>query len=329
MISIIGAGAFGTALAIYAYKLGHKVKVWSFEKELPDKIIKENENTIYLPGISIPQEIYFSNDIKQVLEDTQLAIFSCPSAYLRNISLLAVDYLPANINIISAAKGIENETLLLMNQILEQTLHYHIENISYISGPSFAREIANGLPTDITCASKNINTARKVQKILHSPSLRIYTTDDVIGVELGGALKNIIAVACGVSDGLQLGASARASLMTRGLAEITRLGTALGANPITFLGLSGVGDLFLTCTGNLSRNRNLGLRLAKGEKASDIIKSEKSVAEGYVTAKSAYFLTKKMHIEMPISNAVYRVCYENSNLKNEIYSLMNRAKKDE
>jgi glycerol-3-phosphate dehydrogenase (NAD(P)+) len=230
---------------------------------------------------------------------------------------------------LSAAKGIEEKTLCLMSDILEEELPEHKTKLAYLSGPSFAKEVALDLPTDLSCASKDIEIAHKIQSYLHSPSFRIYTTDDVVGVELGGALKNIIAVACGVADALNLGASARASLMTRGLAEISRLGQALGANPMTFLGLSGVGDLILTCTGDLSRNRTLGKRLAAGENASEVIKSQKSVAEGYVTAKPAYFLSQKLEIDMPICSAVYRVCYEHKNIKDEVKKLLLRKKKDE
>lgn len=328
-VSVIGAGAFGTALSIYSNKIGHKVKIWSFEKDLPDTVNQTGENKNYLPGIKIPETIQFTSDIEKALENSDLVIFACPSAFLRKTSEIAFKYIPQNAVILSAAKGLENETLYLMSQILTETLPTFSKQIAFISGPSFAREIANNLPTDLTCASINITTAEKIQDLLHSPMFRIYTTTDVIGVELGGALKNIIAVASGVADGLNLGGSARASLMTRGLAEISRLGSAMGANPMTFLGLSGVGDLILTCTGELSRNRTLGKRLAAGEKAIDIINSQSSVAEGYVTVKPVYYLAQKLNIDMPITTAVYKVCYENKDIVEEVKLLMNREKKEE
>jgi len=328
-ITIVGAGAFGSSLSIYAHSIGHKVKVWAFEKELPALVREKGENETFLPGIKISPEIEWTNDPDEAVADADLVVVVCPSAYVRSTSKLIADRVSKNALIVSAAKGIENGSLALMSQVLEETLAGHRERLTFLSGPSFARDLASGLPTDLACAGFDINMAREVQDILHSPSLRIYSNDDVIGTELGGALKNVIAVACGVADGLNLGASARASLMTRGLAEITRLGVAMGAKPLSFSGLAGVGDLILTCTGDLSRNRTLGKRLAAGEKASDIIASQKSVAEGYVTVKPAIELAEKHGVDMPISRAVYRVCYENENIIKEIKTLMSRDSKDE
>ena len=328
-VSVIGAGAFGSALAIYAKKIGYDVNVWCFEKDLPGIVRDKGENELYLPGCRMDSSITFTNDPQQALSNSDLVIVVCPSAHMRSTAKLVSPLIPKNALIVSAAKGIENGTLQLMSQVLEETLEEHKDRLTYISGPSFARDVAAGLPTDLACASENIETARKVQKMLHSPALRIYAQDDVIGTELGGALKNVIAVACGAADGLNLGASARASLMTRGLAEMTRLGTSMGAKPLTFLGLAGVGDLILTCTGDLSRNRTLGMRIAKGEKAKDVLSSQKSVAEGYVTVKPAVELAAKQGIDMPIASGVYKVCYEDADLKGEAMALMSRDVKDE
>jgi glycerol-3-phosphate dehydrogenase (NAD(P)+) len=328
-IAIVGAGAFGTALAGYSQKQGHEVKVWCFERNLPDIVKKTGENEVYLPGIKLDPSIVFTTDSAEAVSDAECILLVCPSAHIRNTSKLISDKIHRNALVISAAKGIEHGTLFLMSQVLEETLGDHTDRLAYMSGPSFAKDVALGLPTDLACASRNIEVARKAQEILHSATLRIYANNDVTGVELGGSLKNVIAVACGAADAMNLGSSARASLMTRGLAEITRLGVAMGASPISFLGLAGVGDLILTCTGDLSRNRMLGKRLAAGEKASDIIHSQNAVAEGYVTVKPAVELAKKYNVDMPICSAVYRVCYENSDIRAEGIKLMSRTMKDE
>jgi glycerol-3-phosphate dehydrogenase (NAD(P)+) len=328
-VAVVGAGAFGTALANYSRKLGYDVAVWCFEKELPDIVVRTGENALYLPGIPIDPKIVFTNDPAQAVSDADLIILVCPSAYMRSTSALIADIIPEKALIVSAAKGIEADSLKLMSEILEETLHRHEKRLTYISGPSFARDVAAGLPTDLACAARDIEQARAVQKLLHSASLRIYSQDDVVGTELAGALKNVIAVACGAADALELGASARASLMTRGLAEMTRLGTVLGARPMTFLGLAGVGDLILTCTGDLSRNRTLGKRLALGESAAEIIASQKAVAEGYVTARPAVMLARSKCVEMPICEAVYRVCYEGADLKTAAAALLSRKERDE
>ena len=328
-ISIIGAGAFGTALAIYAHRAGHRVRVWCYEQDLPQRVKAASENGLYLPGFKIDPSIEFTTNPEQAVTGSDLVLIVCPSAHVRSTSKRLRPVIPKKALVLSAAKGIEQGSLALMSQVLEETLPDHRDKLAYLSGPSFARDIAGGLPADLACASSPIGNAHRVQSFLHSPALRIYSNDDVLGTELGGALKNVIAVACGAADGLEMGPSARASLMTRGLAEITRLGVAMGANPISFLGLAGVGDLILTCTGALSRNRALGVRLAAGEKAPEIIASQKSVAEGYVTVKPALELAEKHGVEMPISRAVYRVCYEDTDIRSEALSLLSRDSKDE
>jgi glycerol-3-phosphate dehydrogenase (NAD(P)+) len=328
-IAVVGAGAYGTALAAYSANIGHTVKVWCFERNLPEIVKRTGENELYLPGVKLPENITFTTSHVDAVSDADLVILVCPSAHVRNTSHLVAPLIPKNALVVSAAKGIEQGTLKLMSEILEETLADHADRLSYISGPSFARDVANGLPTDLACASRSIEVARQVQEVLHSATLRFYANDDVVGVELGGALKNVIAVACGAADAMNFGLSARASLMTRGLAEMTRLGVAMGANAVSFLGLAGVGDLVLTCTGDLSRNRTLGKRLALGEKAGDIIRSQNSVAEGYVTVKPAFELAKKHNVDMPICEAVYKVCYEDADIRNIGIQLMSRTMKDE
>jgi glycerol-3-phosphate dehydrogenase (NAD(P)+) len=328
-VAVIGAGAFGTALAVYAHSLGHDVRVWCFEPELPELVRQHGENTPYLPGYPIDPGIAFCDDLATVLAGAELVLIMCPSSHVRDTSKALAPHLSAGALVTSAAKGIENGTLQLMCEVLAETLPDHVGRLACLSGPSFAKDLAAGLPTNIACAANDYTVAVAVQEMLHSPRLRVYTSDDVTGVELGGALKNIIAIACGASDAMGLGASARASLMTRGLAEMTRLGVAMGASPITFLGLAGVGDLVLTCTGDLSRNRTFGKRLAAGETPEEILSSQRAVAEGYVTAKAVHALSQKMNVDMPITDAVYRVCYEASCFREEAENLASRDKKDE
>ncbi len=328
-VSVLGAGAFGTALALYCSELGHRVRVWAYEKDLPDRVAAEGENAAYLPGFPVPPEVAFANDMASVLSGAELVLLVVPSGFMRAVTLQAAPHLPPGALVTSTAKGIEDESLALMSEVLADTLPRHAAEACYLSGPSFAKDVASRLPADVTLASADIEVAHRVQEMLHSPRLRVYTSDDVIGVQLGGALKNVIAVACGAAHGQGLGASAVASLMTRGLAELTRLATALGANPLTFLGLAGVGDLTLTCTGELSRNRQLGLQLASGKPARDIVASQRAVAEGYRTALAVHRLAAREGIDMPISEAVYRVCHEGADLSEEGARLMSRARKDE
>lgn len=328
-IGIVGAGAFGTCLGAYLSRLGHEVRVWAFDKGLPESVAATHENEIYLPGVPLPDELAFTNDMGEALSGARLVILAVPSAHMRKVARAARDHLPAGVSIVSTAKGIENETLKFMHEVLEDELPDHRGRLTFLSGPSFAKEVARGKPADVALAARDIGVAREVQAVLHSALFRVYTSDDIAGVELGGSLKNVLAIACGVCDGLGMGASAVAALMTRGLAEMTRMGVALGANPLTFLGLAGVGDLILTCTGELSRNRTLGKRIAAGERAADIVAGQAAVAEGYVTARPVYQLAQKHGVDMPISAAVYRVLYEDADLFEEARLLMNRERKDE
>ena len=328
-VSVLGAGAFGTSLALYSHNLGHQTRIWAYDEGLPERVAAKGENTAYLPGFPTPKDLLFTNDMATALEGADLVLLVVPSSFMRSVAAQAAPHLPPGALVTSTAKGIEQESLALMSDVLADTIPKHASSATYLSGPSFAKDIASQLPADVSLAAADIETARGVQTILHSPLLRVYASDDVVGVQLGGALKNVIAVACGAAAGLGLGASTVASLMTRGLAELARLGVALGANPLTFLGLAGVGDLSLTCNGELSRNRQLGLQLASGKTAREIVTSQKAVAEGYRTSMAVHQLATREGVEMPISEAVYKVCHEGASLPEEATRLMQRERKDE
>ena len=328
-VSVLGAGAFGTALAIHSDELGHRTRVWAFDDGLPEQVSATGENKTYLPGFQVPADMQFTNDLGEALEGADLVLLAVPSSFMRSVTSQAAQHMPPDALITSTAKGIEQDSLALMSEVLADTLPNHAPHATYLSGPSFAKDLASRRPADVSLAAKEIETARRVQEILHSPLFRVYSANDVVGVQLGGALKNVIAVACGATFGLGMGASALASVMTRGLAELARLGVALGANPLTFLGLAGVGDLTLTCHGELSRNRQLGVKLASGMTATEVVQSQKAVAEGYKTAAAVHALSEKTSVEMPISESVYRVCHEGASLAEEAKRLMSRPRKDE
>jgi glycerol-3-phosphate dehydrogenase (NAD(P)+) len=328
-VSVLGAGAFGTSLALYSSNLGHRTRVWAYDEGLPERVAAEGENAAYLPGFPTPKDLLFTNDMATALEGADVVLLVVPSSFMRAVTKQAAPHLPEDALVTSTAKGIEQGTYALMSDVLADTIPDHAHSATFLSGPSFAKDIASQLPADVTLAGAEIDTARRVQEVLHSPLLRVYASDDVVGVQLGGALKNVIAVACGAAHGLGLGASTVASLMTRGLAELTRLGVALGANPLTFLGLAGVGDLSLTCNGELSRNRQLGQQLASGKTAQEIVTSQKAVAEGYRTSVAVHDLSEREGVEMPISEAVYKVCHEGASLPEEATRLMSREPKDE
>ncbi len=328
-VSVLGAGAFGTALAIHSHSLGHRVRVWAFDEGLPEEVAAKGENSAYLPGFPVPSDMQFTNDMAEALDGADLVLLAVPSGFMRSVTKEAAPHIPAGAAITSTAKGIEQDSLALMSEVLNETLPDHAAHATYLSGPSFAKDLASRLPADVSLAANDIETARRVQAILHSPLLRVYASDDVVGVQLGGALKNVIAVACGAAFGLGMGASALAAVMTRGLAELARLGVALGANPLTFLGLAGVGDLTLTCHGELSRNRQLGVKLASGKSAAEVVSSQKAVAEGYKTAAAVHTLAERTGVEMPISEAVYLVCHQGVSIQDEATRLMTRERKDE
>jgi glycerol-3-phosphate dehydrogenase (NAD(P)+) len=325
-VAVIGGGAWGTALAAHAARLGHHVRLWARERDVVDDVNDRRENKTFLAGVTLPA-IEASDDMKTVVDGAEAVVLVPPSSFLRSVATQLAPLLPADAGVAVATKGIENETHLLMLDVAAQALSR--ETLAVISGPSFAREVAQGLPTDVVVASKDDALAAAFQGLLHAPLFRVYTSRDPIGVEVGGALKNVLAIAAGACDGLGLGTNARAALVTRGLSEMARLGVALGGDPLTFMGLSGVGDLILTTTGALSRNRSLGLKVAEGVDPATYLASQKTVAEGYATAKAGYELARANSVDVPITEQVYRVLHEGRPLFEAMKELMNRAQKDE
>ncbi len=333
-IAVIGAGSWGTALAVLLSGKDYIVDLWGNRKEHIDCLINDGENKKYLPGITFPNKLKPVHSLKKAVEGTPLIVMAVPSHSYRCVFLEMVPFLSSNCRIISAVKGIENDTLKTMTQVMaeilaEKNLGYKNIELGVISGPSFAKEVAQEIPTAVTIGFQNLQTAKEIQKIFVTDYFRVYASRDIIGLEISASLKNIIAIAAGVCDGLGYGLNTRAALITRGLAEIQRLGTALNADPATFSGLSGLGDLLLTCTGNLSRNRTVGLKLGEG-KTLDQIKNEMSmVAEGIKTTQSAYDLAQKMKIEMPILEQVYNIIYKGKNCSEAVKDLLKRELKVE
>ncbi|MBF0224680.1 MAG: NAD(P)H-dependent glycerol-3-phosphate dehydrogenase [Desulfobacterales bacterium] len=329
-IGVIGAGSWGTALANLLALKGFKIDLWVYEEDVLNQISKFKENITFLPNIKLSDNIYPSNDLKVVSSNKDLILLVVPSHEMRNITNNISNFVSDKTIITSASKGIENKTHLTMTGILKDTIpNIPEENLCALSGPSFAKETAKKDPTAVVVASKNEETACFVQHIFATEYFRVYTSDDVIGVELGGAVKNVIAIASGMLDGLKLGFNTRAALITRGLTEIGRLGIKLGANPQTFAGLAGIGDLLLTCTSELSRNHTVGKKIGEGKKLSEVLAEMKMVAEGVKTAKSVYNLSNKVDVVMPISHEVYRILYEDASPKDAVFNLMTRDLKQE
>lgn len=329
-IAVVGSGAWGTALACHLARLEHAVTMWAYEPEVAEEITSRHTNSVYLPGVALPETIRASTDASQVAASGDVVVLVPPSSHLRAVSALAASGVRRDAVVVVATKGIEERTLQLMSAVLEETMPGLVaERLAFLSGPTFAREVAQGLPTDVVVASGGMVAAREVQDIVHSVTLRTYTSADPVGVQIGGAVKNVMAVATGACDGLRFGLNARAALITRGLAEMTRLGVALGADPLTFLGLAGVGDLVLTCTGDLSRNRTLGMRVAEGADPAAYLAAQRSVAEGFSTAAAAYGLAQKVGVEMPITEQVYHVLHRGRSLLEAVRQLLERGYKEE
>ncbi len=329
-VGVLGAGSFGTSLAALLADKGIAVTLWSHGEDSARAIQEEHENKVYLPGIKLPESLQATTDLASVVAGKDLVLSVPPSHVVREVWGRAARHLAAETIVVSASKGIEVESGLVMSQVLEQVLPVaNRARLAFLSGPSFAREVAQKMPTAVAIASAHDAIARTVQEALATPYFRAYTNDDVMGVEIGGALKNVVAIACGVSDGLGLGFNTRAAIITRGLAEITRLGIKLGAKPLTFAGLAGMGDLVLTCTGDLSRNRTVGMRLGKGEKLGEILASMRMVAEGVRTTRSAYELAIKLYIDMPLTTQIHAMLYKGQPPRGALASLMGRDLKPE
>ena len=324
-IGVIGAGSWGTALANLLAEKGYEVDLWAYEKEVKEDIIHHRENRIFLPKIILSTRISPSNDLARVTQDNQVLLMVVPSHTMRTMAEKMAQHIQKDAVVITASKGIEDGTYLTMFGILKESFPFINEgNIVALSGPSFAFEVAKKVPTAISVAAKDIQVATFIQHVFATDKFRVYVNDDPVGLELGGAVKNIIAIAAGFVDGMNLGFNTRAAVITRGLAEIRRLGMQLGANPHTFSGLSGVGDLILTCTGNLSRNYTVGKLLGEGLTIEEIQKTRRTIAEGVKNTRSVYNLAKKLGIELPIINEVYRALYENTSPRDAVKRLMTR-----
>lgn len=329
-IGVIGAGSWGTTLADMLAKKGHRVTLWAYEKELVSEMQAIRENSFYLPGIKLAENLDFTGSLAEAVKDKDLLLFVVPSQVLRSVLLEAVPHIAQDALIVSASKGVEVESLKLVSQVYEESLAGELyRKFAVLSGPSFAREVAQEMPTAVVAAAADPLVAKRVQDIFNCQFFRVYTNSDVIGVELGGAVKNVIAIAAGISDGLGFGCNTRAALITRGLAEISRLGQALGARAETFAGLAGMGDLVLTCTGDLSRNRSVGIQLGQGRTLPEILAEMRMVAEGVKTTESTCLLAWKLGIEMPIAFKVNEILHNDRPARDAVIELMSRDLKAE
>jgi len=320
-IAILGAGAWGTALAI-SLSARHRVTLWARDAMQIAAMSASWRINRYLPEVPLPQELHLTADLNIALTDTELVLAAVPVSALRT-TMQQVAHASALVPVIWACKGFEADTAKLPHQVVEEALPQNFPR-GVLSGPSFALEVARGLPTALTLASRDGEFARKMAQSLHHARLRIYSSTDVVGVEVGGAVKNVLAIAAGIADGMGFGHNARAALITRGLAEMTRLGLKLGGRAETLGGLSGAGDLILTCTGDLSRNRQVGVLLAHGQALSDILHQLGHVAEGVYTVREVHRMAQRLGVDMPICEAVYRVLYENVPAANAVEALLNR-----
>ena len=327
-VAVIGAGSWGTALAHHLGCLGHEVRLWVYEPELLAILRRQRENTFFLPGVKLSANISYWGDGNEAAQGADVLLMAVPSHVFRHILRGLQPPEPGRLVVVSATKGIETDTLLTMEGVVREVWGPEYP-YAVLSGPSFAVEVAAAQPTVVTVASRQREVAKFIQSRFFSPSFRIYTTYDVIGVELGGALKNVMALATGILEGLGLGANPRAALITRGLAEMSRLAARLGANPMTLAGLAGLGDLVLTCTSAQSRNYRVGRQLGAGQKLPDILANMKMVAEGIKTTAATHFLAQKLGVEMPIAEQVYRILYEGQSPQQAVRALMTRALKDE
>lgn len=326
-IGVIGAGAWGTALADLLARSGHDVTLWAYETDVVASINDTHVNTRFLAGIDLDPRLRATNDVGEAAANAEIVVFAAPSHVLRPVARSAAGHIPRGAALVVATKGIEAESFALMTDVVEKEVAGR--PVVALSGPSFAAEVAQRQPTAIVAASRNPVHAALVQTAFSSPVFRVYTHDDVAGVELGGALKNVMAIAVGIADGVGLGYNTRAALITRGLAEITRLGVPLGANPATFAGLAGMGDLVLTCTGPLSRNRTLGVEVGKGRTLDEALAGRETVAEGVATARNALALAERQGVSMPIVAAVNGILFDGVAARDAIQTLMTRELRGE
>lgn len=326
-ICVLGAGSWGTALALVVAKKGYNVSMWTLSADQCQKVNSTRENVDYLPGVNIPKNIHITTDLKEAINDSSVIVLAVPSQAIRSVCKQIKPFVNKNQILVDVAKGLEKGTGLRLSQVCEKEL----PECKYVvlSGPSHAEEVSRDIPTTVVVASEDLTTAEKIQDIFMSPKFRVYTNPDVVGVELGGALKNIIAFGAGICDGLGYGDNAKAALMTRGIREISRLGVAMGAETSTFSGLSGIGDLIVTCTSMHSRNRRAGILIGQGKSLDETLKEVKMVVEGITATEVAYEVAKKLNIEMPITNAIYSVLHDGANPNEVVDELMMRNRTHE
>ncbi|MFR3071560.1 MAG: NAD(P)H-dependent glycerol-3-phosphate dehydrogenase [Paeniclostridium sp.] len=326
-ICVLGAGSWGTALALVVAKKGYNVSMWTLSEDQCQKVNSTRENVDYLPGVNIPKNIHITTDLKEAINDSSVIVLAVPSQAIRSVCKQIKPFVNKNQILVDVAKGLEKGTGLRLSQVCEKEL----PNNEYVtlSGPSHAEEVSRFMPTTLVAASPNLEIAEIIQDAFMNPQLRVYTNPDIIGVELGGALKNIIAFGAGMCDGLGYGDNAKATLMTRGITEMGRLGVAMGAHVTTFTGLSGIGDLIVTCTSMHSRNRRAGILMGEGKSLEETLKEVDMVVEGIVATEVAYKVGKKLNIDLPITNAIYSVLYENAKPEETVRALMTRSKKNE
>ena len=329
-VAVIGAGSWGTALAGLLAAQGHRVRLWAHEPEVVEQVNRRHENVSFLPGSPLPESLRATDSLEEALAAADFVVSVSPSQFVGRVMEAAAPYLPDGALVVSASKGIETRSLRRMDQVLGDVLTpAQMEGFTVLSGPSFAVEVAAGEPTAVVAASSNLEAAQRVQALFQTRAFRVYTNRDVVGVELGGALKNVMALAAGVTAGLGFGHNTRAAVITRGLAEMTRLGVAMGAEATTFAGLAGMGDLVLTCTGELSRNRTVGVRLGQGETLEQILGPMSAVAEGVKTAEAVVALADRHGVEMPIASEIHAVLARGKDPRRAVEDLMTREPKPE
>lgn len=329
-ISVLGAGSWGTTLAILLHDNGHEVTLWEFKKSYAKSLLKHRENKTFLPGISIHEEIKITNDLEESVKQQHIVVIAVPSQFVRSVLKQFPKFDFKDTTFVSVSKGIEKDTLLRVDQIIKSELpDLDDANISVLSGPSHAEEVSRKVPTAVVAASKSMDTAKLVQAAFMNSYFRVYSSTDIVGVELGGALKNVIAIGAGIIDGAKFGDNTKAAIMTRGIAEISRLGIELGAKPQTFSGLSGMGDLIVTCMSKHSRNRYVGEQVGMGKTLKQVVGSMEMVAEGVESCKSVYELAAKHNVDVPIVNAVYQILFNGRDAVKVTYDLMTRDMKPE
>lgn len=329
-LTVIGAGSWGTALAIVLAPRFERIRLWVFEPDLAARMETSRENDVYLPGYQLPENVLVKNDLAAAVDGAEIVLSVVPSHLARGIYQKMLPFLNERMVFVSATKGLENGTLLQISEVIRQVISARFApRVAVVSGPTFAREVARFEPTALVVASEDAELAERVQEAFSGPTFRLYTSSDTTGVEIGGSIKNVVAIGAGVLHGMGLGHNSMAALITRGLAEMTRLAVAMGGKPLTLAGLAGLGDLVLTCTGDLSRNRMVGVELARGRKLDEIVSSMKMVAEGIKTTNAAIDLARRYSVEMPISEQMFQVLHSGVCPREAIQNLMERSLKGE